>query len=337
MATIRDVAKLAGVSTATVSRVMNGGRVSAETRARVRQVMDELGYMPAASAVGLARGGSGAVGVLVPEIDNVFYSDILRGITEVAGEKGLPLIFFDTRNDAKSEVKALGTLAQYWVRGAIIGPAADYSEEADNRLLRGTIEKLGIPTVIVDREFENMSCDGVFYENYGSSYRAAGELIKAGNRTLGVITGNLGHKIARDRFEGFQQGARDMGVEIDPRYILHGDFSVERAYSLSMAMFESGDWPEAIFTSNNKTSLGFLRAAFDSGIRVGRDIALIGNDSLKVLDTLGIPFSCVSRDNIEMGRTAARLLSERLSDPSHPRRIVMIPYKLELRGTERRK
>ena len=116
MATIRDVAKLAGVSTATVSRVMNGGRVSAETRARVRQVMDELGYMPAASAVGLARGGSGAVGVLVPEIDNVFYSDILRGITEVAGEKGLTLRegvylgYMGPSYETPAEIRAFRTL-----------------------------------------------------------------------------------------------------------------------------------------------------------------------------------------------------------------------------------
>ena len=201
MPTISDVAKKAHVSTATVSRVLNGGRVSRETREIVERVIEELGYTPAASAVGLAKGGSSAVGVVVPEIDNVFYGDVLQGITEVAEELGLPLIFFDTRNNAESEAKALKTLAKYWVRGAIIAPAADYSEEADNSLLREMISKLGIPVVIVDREFENMSCDGVFYENYGSSYCAARELIKAGNRKLGVITGNLGHKIARDRYD----------------------------------------------------------------------------------------------------------------------------------------
>ena len=335
-ATIKDVARLAGVSTATVSRVLNGGCVSSATEERVRQVMKELNYIPAASAVGLARGGSSAVGVLVPEIDNVFYSDVLRGITEVAEKLGLPMIFFDTRNNAQSEARALKTLAQHWVRGAIIGPAADYSEEADNRLLKDMIDRLGVPVVIVDREFENMSCDGVFYENYGSSYCAARELIKAGNRSLGVITGNLSHKIARDRFQGFRQGARDMGVELDPRFVLQGDFSVERAYKLAMDMFRSGTWPDGIFTSNNRTSMGFLKAAAECGIRIGRDIAVIGNDSLRMLDTLGIPFSCVSRDNSEMGRTAVRLLAERLENPGNPRRIVMIPYKLELRGTERR-
>ena len=338
MLTIKDVAELAGVSKATVSRVINGGaHVSPETRRRVERVIEEQGYVPAASAVNLSRGGSEAVGVIIPEIDNVFYGDVLRGITEVAGELDLPLIFFDTRNSGESEERAIRTLEQYWVRGAILAPAADYKDSAESQRLRRRLSRLRVPVVILDREFDNMGWDGVIYENYASSYCAAQELFKAGNRRLGVITGDMNRKIARDRFDGFRRGALDCGVALEQRDILQGDFSVERAYELSLEMFRSGDWPEGIFTSNNRTSMGFLKAARECGVEIGRDIAVIGNDSLRELDTLGIPFSCVSRDNCEMGRTAVRLLADRLRDPSAPRRVVVIPFKLELRGTEARR
>ncbi|MGM9522230.1 MAG: LacI family DNA-binding transcriptional regulator [Oscillospiraceae bacterium] len=337
MLTIKDVAGLAGVSKATVSRVLNGGgHVSPETRRRVEKVIEEYGYVPDVSAVNLSRGGSAAVGVIVPEIDNAFYGDVLRGITEVAEELDLPLMFFDTRNSGASEERAIRTLEQYRVRGAILAPVVDYSENAESQRLRDRLSRLKVPVVIVDREFDNMNWDGVFYENFSSSYCAAQELYKAGNRRLGVITGNLGRKIARDRFEGFRQGARDCGAELKDKDILIGDFSVERAYELARDMFRSGDWPEGIFTSNNRTSTGFLKAAIECGIKIGRDIAVIGNDSLKELDVLGIPFSCVMRDNYEMGRTAVRLLVDRLQNPTHSRRISVIPYELKLSGTERR-
>ncbi|HYE68713.1 MAG TPA: substrate-binding domain-containing protein, partial [Anaerovoracaceae bacterium] len=106
-------------------------------------------------------------------------------------------------------------------------------------------------------------------------------------------------------------------------------------YQLSKEMFLSGDWPEAIYTSNNNTSLGFLKAANECGIRIGKDIAIIGNDQINILDMLGIPFSYIERDNYETGRVALRMLLERIENPSRPRNICMIPYSVQLKGSEK--
>lgn len=335
MITITDVAKLAGVSKATVSRVLNNsGYVNEETRKRVEQIVKENHYVPSASAINLSKQESTAIGVVVPEIDNLFYGDILHGITEIADQHDLSLVFFDTQNKAEKEARALHTLSQQRVRGLILAPAVDYSLSSLGRELRKQLKALDIPVVIVDRDSENMHWDGVFYESYQSSYRAAQILHKAGHTRMGIITGDLGLKIGRDRLQGFRQGVLDNGLELRDEDIFEGDFLEERAYQLTKKMFLSGDWPTAIYTCNNRTSLGFLKAARECKIRIGKDIAVIGNDRIAMIDQLGIPFSCVYRDNIEMGRLALKMLLERIENPTRPRNICMIPYQVHLCGTE---
>jgi len=334
--TIKDVAQLAGVSKATVSRVLNNsGYVNEATRQKVEAIMKENQYIPSASAVSLSRQETSTIGVLVPEIDNMFYGDVLHGITEVADQNELSLIFFDTQDDGEKEARALRTLSQQRVRGLILSPAVDYSNDAMASNLRKQLNALNIPVVIVDRDSDNMPWDGVFYENYQSSYQAAIELYKAGNRRLGVITGDLKLKIGRDRLEGFRQGVLDCGLKLKDEDIFEGDFLIPRAYELSKAMFRSGDWPQAMYTSNNSTSLGFLKAAHECGIEIGKDIAVFGNDRIDILDMLGIPFSCVYRDNHEMGHVALRMLLERIENPDRPRNICMIPYSVQLSGSEK--
>ena len=338
MLTIKDVATLAGVSKATVSRVLNNsGYVNDKTREKVERVVKEHHYVPMASAVSLSKQESTAIGVVVPEIDNVFYSDILRGITEVADRHDLSLVFFDTQNSAEKEDRAMRMLSQQRVKGLVLSPAVDYGMSSLGVELRKQLSALHIPVVIVDRDSENMQWDGVFYENYQCSYQAAVELYKAGNRRLGIITGDLRLKIGRDRLDGFRQGAFDCGVPLQPQDIYEGDFLEERAYQIAKRIFETYDRPDAVYCCNNRTSLGFLKAAGEAGIRIGEDIGVIGNDRIQILDQLGIPFSCVYRDNYEMGRVALRMLLERIEDPSRPRNICMIPYSVYLCGSEKKK
>ncbi len=338
MITIKEVAELAGVSKATVSRVINNsGYVSAEARRKVEDVIKEYNYLPSASAVNLSRQETSTVGVVVPEIDNIFYGDIVHGITEIADELNLSLLLFDTQNSLEKEERAIGALLHLQVRGIILGPSVDYPETKEGRLVLQQLKALGVPIVIVDRDFTNMPWDAVLYENYECSYAAAVELYKAGNRRLATITGDMSLKIGRDRLAGFCRGAEDCGLTIDKKDILYGDFLMEKAYELSMELLTRGDLPDAVYTSNNRTSLGFLKAANECGIRIGKDIAMIGNDRIETVDILGIAMSCVYRDNYEMGRTAVRLLQERMDSPDRSRTISMIPYKVGLKGSEKKK
>lgn len=337
MVSIKEVAALAGVSKATVSRVINqNGYVSEKTRKKVEDVIRETGFIPSANAVSLSKGVTSAVGVIVPEIDNVFYGEVLRGIISEADRHDMQLFFYDTQNSAEKEEKVLRIIAQQQLMGVIIAPSVDYNQNKESKALVEKIDQLGIPVVIVDRDFEGIHWDGVFFENFQSAYNAAMELIKAGNRRIGIITGGDDLKISRDRRRGFEQAAQDQGIKVKKKDILTGDFTMETAFRLSKQMFLSGDYPEGILTCNNRSSIGFLKAVAACGITIGKDIALIGIDKVPMLNEIGFPFSCISRDNQEMGRMAMHLMMERIQDSTSSRKVAMAPYHLELNGSERR-
>lgn len=336
--TIKDIAQMAGVSKATVSRVMNNsGYVAAETRAKIENLMKEYDYIPSALAVNLSRQETTTIGVVVPEIGNMFYADILHGITQMADELNLSLVLFDTQDSLDRERRAFQILRQQKVRGIILGPSINYPETKEGRSLLETLKKLSVPIVIVDRDFENMPWDAVLYENYQSSYQAALELYQAGNRRMAIITGDMGLKIGRERYEGFRKGLEDCGLELRKEDVYCGNFLMKEAYELSKELLSREELPDAVYTCNNQTTLGFLKAMNEKQMILGEDIALMGNDRIETLDILGIPFSCVYRDNYEMGRMAIRLLQERVECPGKGRSIHMVPYQVKLKGSEKRK
>lgn len=337
MVTIREIAEISGVSKSTVSRVLNNtGYVSQPVRDKVKAVIKKYSYSPSAVAVNLSKRETNVIGVIVPELDNTFFGEVLKGITEIGDQKGYSIICADTANNAEKENRALKMLEQQRVRGLIITPAQEYSNPEDVKRLKECFERLGVPIVVVDRHFEKIHLDGVYYENYDSGYMAAQELIKADNKNLGIITGDLGLRIARDRFKGFCNAVIDAGLEINEQFIYKGDFSINTSYVLSKDIFSNAVLPDGIVTSNNLTSLGFLKAAREYGATIGKDIAVIGIDNIELLDILGYNFSCVTRDTCEMGRVAMRLLSARMENEITQLTKLTIPCQLILKGSERR-
>lgn len=338
MLTIKEVAELAGVSKATVSRVMNNsGYVAPHTRAKIESIVKQYNYLPSASAVNLSRQETTTIGVVVPEIGNRFYADIVHGITEAADQMNFSLVFFSTSNSPEQEEKAIRTFRQQQVRGIILGPSVDYMSSPIGRRVLSQLKALEIPIVVVDRPFDGMEWDAVVYENYQSSYRAAQELYKAGNRRLAVLAGDLMLMIGRERLDGFLKGAADCGLTIQEKDILKGNFTMERAYELSKEMILCGDLPDAIYCCNNQSTLGFLKAANECSVQIGRDIAFLGNDRVEEIDLLGIGISWVCRDNSQMGSIAMQTLNERIKNPQKCKTISIVPYHVELNGSEKKK
>lgn len=336
MITINDVAELAGVSKSTVSRVINNnGYVNDDTRKKVEDVIRKYHYSPSSLAKGLSKNETNSIGVVIPEIDNEFFSEILSGINEIIDEHDLTMICCDTNNNGFREERALNMLAQQRVKGLIITPAEEYADlEAANKL-RKTLKNLNVPIVVLDRHVENSQWDGVFYDNFHSAYSATEALILEKHKKIGIITGDLSLQIARERFEGYKQALEDYEIELDTKYVYIGNFGIAKAYQISRKIFISGDMPDAILTSNNRTSIGFVKAAKECGVTIGKDIALIGIDHVEILDVLGFEFSCVTRDTKEMGRMAMNVLMERLENPLKERRICIMPYQLLLKGSEK--
>ena len=261
MITITDIAALAGVSKSTVSRVLTGtGYVNGETREKIEEIIKEYGYQPSESARSLSKKTTNTIGVVVPEIDNSFYSEVLNGISQVVDENNYNIIYFNTNNSITKEEKALQMLKAQRVRGVILAAAVDYSEPEATAKLKLLLEKINAPVVLLDREIDGINLDKVVYDNFGSAFAATEALIKAGNQTIGIITGDLNLKHARGRYEGYLQAMNQYQIPIVEKYIMHGDFMTETAYSLARKMYEQGDIPDGIVCCNNRTTLGFLRA-----------------------------------------------------------------------------
>jgi LacI family transcriptional regulator len=336
MKTIYDIAKLAGVSKSTVSRVLNNsGYTSPEAREKVMQIVNETGYKPSNVARSLSKGESYSIGVVIPEIENSFFGEILQGIAQIIDEMGWSLICCDTSNSITKEDKVLTALGNQRVRGLIWTPAAERDRQEGQRLER-SLKELEVPVVLLDRHFRDSTLSGVFYENEESGYLATKALIEAGNKTVGIITGDLKLRIARERFRGYAKAMKEAGLELDEGFILKGDFTVETAYNLTKSMVARGELPEGIVTSNNLTSLGFLKAMREMRLRIGYDMAVVGIDSNEVLEILDYNFSSISRNVTQMGRSAMLLLKELLEKDIIEQEIQTAPCIIQLRGSERR-
>ena len=336
MKTIYDIAKLAGVSKSTVSRVLNNsGYVSPKVRERVMQVVSETGYKPSNVARSLSKGESYLIGVVIPEIGNSFFGEILHGITQIIDEMGWSLICCDTSNSITKEDKVLTALGNQRVRGLIWTPAAERDKKEGQRL-ENSLKELEVPVILLDRHLRDSTFSGVFYENEESGYLATKALIEAGNKTVGIITGDLKLRIARERFKGYARAMKEAGLELEERFILKGNFSVEKAYKLTKSAIARGDLPEGIVTSNNLTSLGFLKAIREMGLRIGYHIAVVGIDGNEVLEILDYNFSSISRDVDQMGQTAMLLLKDLLEKDTVEQEIKTVPCIVQLRGSERR-
>jgi LacI family transcriptional regulator len=337
--TIADIANLAHTSKSTVSRVLNDtGYVKAETRDEILKVIHETNYSPSNAARMLASSKSRMIAVVVPEITNEFFMETLRGFSEYADEKDYILIYFDTQNDRKKEENVLVELGGLGVSGLILTVTADYSEEKDaqqNWKCRTLIRRLNIPVVELDRHVKDAEWDGVFFENYRAAYDATKALIDAGNRRIATITGDMELLIARDRLRGYKEALRDAGLSVDERLIYRSDFSVEEAYRAGKKMLSAEEIPDAVFTSNNSTTLGFIRSVREKKLKLGKDIGLLGIDHIETLDDIGYNFSYVSRTPSEMGYKAMEMLDNRINGKNGLRNIIYTSYKLVLNGSER--
>lgn len=335
MVTIKDIALEAGVSKSTVSRVLTNGYVREETREKILQVMEERGFQPSASARSLSSKKSNTIGIIVPELGNPFYREVLEGVDQVVKQQKLTLIYCNTNNNAAQEAEALTMLESQRVRGMIMAPAVDYNESSSRRVL-SLMAKLNAPVVLVDRNIEGRQFDSVIYDNFGSAFCATEQLIMGGCRHIGIITCGMNLEIHRDRFEGYLAALKKYGIPREDAYICYGGYSKEFAYQLSCSLLDADTLPDGVVCSNNYTSLGFIRAIRERNMKLGREIAMVGIDHIDVLDTIGYQYSCVTRDTEAMGRMAMELLMERMENPEGEKKEVIIPYIVRMDGTETR-
>lgn len=332
---IKDIAKIAGVSSATVSRVLNNsGPVKEETKQRILKIIEEGGYTPSAVARSLSNGDlMNNIGLMIPDINNSFFSMIAKGVGEIAVKYGYNLFLFGTNESTEDEKRMLQTVKEQRLRGLLIVPVAENSR--DNAAL---LENLGIPVVVIDRDIVGLEFDGVFTSDQEGAFRAVEALINAGHKKIAQIKGPITTKPGRTRHQGYIDAMNQYGLTIDKKYIVQGNFQQAEGYLAMKTLMELNDPPTAIFSANNLMSIGALQYMKEHGLKMGKDVSMVGFDDIEILQYTDLGFSAVSRPVIEMGIEAMQLLYERIVhpvDPTRVKKIITLGTRMILRGSEK--
>ena len=335
---IKELAKEIGVSSATISRVVNNsGYVSEKTRAKVLDAIDKYQYVPNAIARSLSTKSSKSIGVIVPDIENEYFSAVISGISNAAEGTGYSIHFMGTNENIESEHAFLETVGQQRLDGVIITPVSEYDTYTKEKLLKMRENK--VPVVLVDRSLQGANLEGVFVDNFAGAYDGVKALIEAGHTKIAIITGVETSRPGKERHRGYLEAMKDANIPVNPKYVLSGDFKIDKAYECTKKLLTMEDPPTAIFTSNNKTTLGCLKYMTENKIKLGKDLSVLGFDDIEVLNIIRYKLSVVSRDAKLQGYKAMELLLKEMESNEIPKNPVSIciPYEVILRGSEKSK
>jgi LacI family transcriptional regulator len=326
--TIKDVARLSGVSSMTVSRVINGSeRVSPETRQRVERAIAELGYVPSRLARGLIRQKTGTLALIVPDVANPFFTLIVRGAEDVARRAGYRMILADTRADLTIERDVIEEMLAHRVDGIMIAPVSDRSKGHLQRLSR-----YGVEFVLIDRTVTGIESDVVTGDNVGGARRLVEHLISLGHRRIGFITESDDVSTARDRRQAYEAALAAAGLSYDPSLIVRSTVDPPGGFEGMRRLLELDELPTAVFTVNNLVALGAIEAVRAHELEVPDDIALVCFDDIEYASRL-YPFLTVMAQPAEtLGTLGTQLLLERIEGraPEQPR-VVVLPAQFVVR------
>lgn len=333
--TIGDIAKKAGVSLATVSRVLNNsGYVKLETKEKVLAIIKEVNYRPSAIARSLSRNETNSIGVVVPDINNPYFGELIKGISRVADQNDLNIILFDTDENIKKELKALNILKEQRIKGVIITPVS--AQDEFNSEYLNTVENLGIPIVLVSGEIKYLNLSGVFVDDIKGSLDGVNALINEGHRKIGIITGRLDSKPALDRLTGYKKALILNNIPINEEYIFCGDYKQEKAYEITKKILKMKDRPTALFISNNMMTLGCIKALLEENMKIPNDISIVSFNKVDILNILGMNISFIDDSTKDLGKIAMDMLIEDIKNKKERevRKITLQP-KLVLKGSEK--
>jgi LacI family transcriptional regulator len=313
--TIKDVARLAGVSSMTVSRVINGSeRVSPATRQRVEEAIDELGYVPSRLARGLIRQKTGTLALIVPDVANPFFTLVVRGAEEVARRADYRLLLCDTRSDLELEREVIEEMLAHRVEGIAIAPVSDRSRAHLRRLA-----KFGVPFVLIDRTVEGVDSDLIVGDNEGGARRLVTHLLELGHRRIGLIVEADDVSTARHRRQGYESALAAAGVPVDESLIVRASADPSGGFDGMRRLLTLDERPTAVFAVNNLVALGVIEAVRDAGLEVPDDVALVCFDDIQYASRM-YPFLTVMAQPAEtLGSLGTQLLLERIDGRARDR------------------
>ncbi|HEY9053937.1 MAG TPA: LacI family DNA-binding transcriptional regulator, partial [Rectinemataceae bacterium] len=307
LVTMRDVALASGVSTATVSRVLNDdARVKEKTRVHVRAAIDKLGYKPNQVARGLKTRATRTVGVVAPELASVFFMQLSESMEAELAAHGYSLIVCSSRESLEQEKKRLQLLAARFVDAVVIIPSSDRGEHFN------TVHGKDIPLVFIDRIAHGVQADAVVSDNEGGARQATEALIADGYRRIGFLGGDLRVSIARERYEGYRKAMEAAGLPLEPDFVRFGSLHIESGYKQMAEMLAKPGAPEAYFIVNADTHVGATNYLLTEGRTLRDRIVFASFDEMEYSPLLRFCRYSVRQPVEEMGRAAARIVLDRL-------------------------
>jgi LacI family transcriptional regulator len=358
--TIHEVAAAAGISYGTVSRVINDAPyVKPETRQRVREAMDRLGYSVDRRARSLAGGRAQVLAVLVPDLGTGYIGEIIRGIDAEVELAQYDLLLYTTHRQAAKETSYVANIARGMADGlvlvlpsdvqAIVEAAKETSYVAniargmadglvlvlpsDVQAIVEHLRQIEFPFVLVDYQGVEEQVPAVCATNWQGAYNATEYLIDLGHRRIGFITGDMEMAGARNRLAGYQAALRTHHLPGDPALVRNGEFHYPEGYSAALALLGLPNPPTAIFASNDDMALATLDALRGQGVRVPEDMSVMGFDGIPQAALVHPPLTTVAQPLAKMGRVATQMLLDQLNDPGKPVRRVELPTELIVRGS----
>ena len=326
--TALDVANFAGVSIATVSRVFNkSDNVSDEMRNKVLNAINILGYRPSRTAQRLRARRSLVIGLIISDIQNPFFTSVVRGIEDVAHQKEYSVILCNSDEDPEKERLYIDVMRSEEVAGVIITSASQATEYIERFIVSG------IPVVAMDRSIKHHQIDSVSVENTEGAYQAVSYLIEKGHRQIGFIGLPLELTPGKERQDGYINAMRDHGLELNSDLMCVGDARQESGFKCTNELIDIGIPMTAIFSSNNLMTLGALGAIMGKGLSIPEDISLIGFDDMPWAPYMCPPLTAVAQPTYELGRRAAELLMRRIANPEEVRESVRLKTRLMIRDS----
>ena len=319
-----DVAKVAGVSLKTVSRVVNGVEtVDQVLAARVDAAIADLGYRHNLVAAGLKAGsGTRLIGLIATMLSDPFYGAVASAVDAVARARGFGVLMTGSGEDPAVEEQLAHDLCTHQVRGLIVVPAAESVAHLAPEVARG------LKVVCIDRPAAGIEADTVLVDNRALGRAMAGQLAGRGHRRVGVVLGSERVYTHRERFAGIREGLAAVGIDLDPALVVRDADEPDGASGGAMRILTSHDPPTAVLTTNNRVTLGVLSVLG----RLGRRVDLIGFDDPEYSRLLPLPVTLVAQDPAELGRIAAERLFARLDGDDSPARRIVVPARVVTRG-----
>ena len=329
MAKLADVAERAGVSVSTVSRVINRpDMVDSETRSEVEAVLNEVNYRPSRVARRLKndRGEAQLLGVIIPDIQNPFYSEIVRGIEDVAYARDYAVILCNTDEDRDRERFYLDVLHGESADGVILPPL---SQEGETAAL--DIESIDLPVVCFDRRLPGDPVDTVVVDNRRGAKEMTTHLLNLGHERIGLICGPASLSTSTERLQGYEDALSARGLSVDDDLVHMGPPRRETGRTLSEKLLRSPNPPTAIFAANNQLLLGTFETVQERGLSIPEEVAVVGFDDAPWAKFFNPPLTTVRQPTYEIGKQAAERLFARIEAPDESPRLITLEPSLQIR------